>query len=128
MQFGFISDTVDIAKKIANTLKTDKANQTLLLERAEDILKELMKQDFSSINATIIEEEELAMTLLNQAKTRLNDTMSLWSDLSEANKTLDELLGTFGTIKQKTSGILENASLAMDTNNISKSYDAEVGT
>lgn len=128
MQFGFISDIVDIAKKIANTLKTDKANQTLLLERAEDILKELMKQDFSSINATIIEEEELAMTLLNQAKTRLNDTMSLWSDLSEANKTLDELLGTFGTIKQKTSGILENASLAMDTNNISKSYDAEVGT
>lgn len=128
MQFGFISDTVDIAKKIANTLKTDKANQTLLLERAEDILKELVKQDFSSINATIIEEEELAMTLLNQAKTRLNDTMSLWSDLSEANKTLDELLGTFGTIKQKTSGILENASLAMDTNNISKSYDAEVGT
>lgn len=119
---------MDIAKKIANTLKTDKANQTLLLERAEDILKELMKQDFSSINATIIEEEELAMTLLNQAKTRLNDTMSLWSDLSEANKTLDELLGTFGTIKQKTSGILENASLSMNTNNISKSYDAEVGT
>lgn len=122
----FISDIVDFAKKIAKTLKTDKANQTLLLERAEGILKELINRDFSATNVTIIEEQELVMMSLSQAKSLLNDTLSLWNDLSQANKTLDELLGTFGTILNKTSGILENASLAMDTNNISRSYDSEV--
>lgn len=121
-----ISDIIDLAKKIANTLKTDKANQTLLLERAEEILKELTNRDFSSTNMTIIEEQELAMASLSQAKLLLNSTLSLWNDLSNANKTLDELMGTFGMIHDKTSDILENASLAMDTNNISRSYDSEV--
>ena len=89
-------------------------------------MKELTNRDFSSTNTTIIEEQELAITSLSQAKSLLNDTLNLWNDLSQANKTLDELMGTFGTIHDKTSDILKNASLAMDTNNISRSYDSEV--
>ena len=115
-----------MAKKIAKILLTDKANQTLLLEKAEEILKELMNRDLSTTNVTIIEEQELAMTSLSKAKSLINSTLSLWTDLTQANKTLDELLSTFGTILDKTNGIFENASLAMDTNNKSRSYDSEV--
>ena len=85
-----------------------------------------MDRDFSTTNVTIIEEHELAVTSLNKAKSLLNKTLSLWSDLTQANKTLDELLGTFGTILDKTDGILGNASLAMDTNNKSRGYDSDV--
>ena len=126
--FSSTSETVEFAKKIAKTLKTDKANQTLLLERAENILKELLNRDFGRTNLTIIEEQEMVMTSLSRAKVLLNNTLSLWNDLSQANKTLDELLATFASIQDKTSGILGNASLAMNTNNVSRSYDSEVSS
>lgn len=124
--FSFISGVIDFAENIAKTLKTDKANQTLLLEEAEEILKELVNRNFDAANATMTEEEELAMEAINRAKSMLNDTVSLWSQLMEASKTLDELLGTFGSILDKTSSVLENTSLALETNNISKSYDSQV--
>ena len=66
------------------------------------------------------------MSSLSQAKTLLNNTLRLWNDLNQANRTLDELLGMFGAILDKTGGVLENASLAMDTNKKSRGYDSEV--
>lgn len=124
--FSSFSGIIDFAENIAKTLKTDKANQTLLLEEAEEILKELVNRNFDAANATMTEEEELAMVAINKAKSMLNDTVSLWSQLMEANKTLNELLGKFGSILDKTSSVLENTSLALETNNISKSYDSQV--
>ena len=118
-----ISDIVNFAKEIAATLKSDKANQTRLLERAEEILTEL---DYTTTNETLIKEQELAMSSLSQAKTLLNNTLRLWNDLNQANRTLDELLGMFRTILDKTGGVLENASLAMDANKKSRGYDSEV--
>ena len=118
-----ISDIVNFAKEIAATLKSDKANQTRLLERAEEILTEL---NFTTTNATLVKEQELAMSSLSQAKTLLNNTLRLWNDLNQANRTLDELLGMFGAILDKTGGVLENASLAMDANKKSRGYDSEV--
>ena len=88
-----ISDIVNFAKEIATTLKSDKANQTRLLERAEEILTEL---NFTTTNETLVKEQELAMSSLSQAKTLLNNTLRLWNDLNQANRTLDELLGMFG--------------------------------
>ena len=111
---------------MAYTLQTDRANQTLLLERAEEILIELANRDFYNLNATINEEQELVMTSLSKAKVLLNETLSLWNYLGSANKTLDMLLGSFGTIQEKTSGISKNASLAEEANEISRSYDSEV--
>ena len=124
--FSSISGIIDFAEKIAKTLKTDKTNQTLLLEQAEEILKELVNRDFDAANVTMVEEQELVMMSGNRAKSMLNDTVSLWSQLMDANKTLDELLGKFGSILDKSSSVLENTSLALDTNNISKSYDSQV--
>lgn len=121
-----ITGIIDFAEKIATTLKTDKANQTLLLEKAEEILKELVNRNFDAANATMTEEEELVMSVMERAKSMLNDTVSLWSQLMEANKTLNELLGKFSSILDKTSSVLENTTLALDTNNISKSYDSQV--
>lgn len=118
-----ISDIVNFAKEIAATLKSDKANQTRLLERAEEILTEL---NFTTTNETLVEEQEFAMSSLSQAKTLLNNTLRLWNDLNQANRTLDELLGMFGAILDKTGGVLENASLAMDANKKSRGYDSEV--
>ena len=118
-----ISDIVNFAKEIAATLKSDKANQTRLLERAEEILTEL---NYTTTNETLVEEQELAMSSLSQTKTLLNNTLRLWNDLNQANRTLDELLGMFGAILDKTGGVLENASLAMDTNKKSRGYDSEV--
>ena len=66
------------------------------------------------------------MSSLSQTKTLLNNTLRLWNDLNQANRTLDELLGMFGAILDKTGGVLENASLAMDTNKKSRGYDSEV--
>lgn len=120
-----ISDIVNFAKEIAATLKSDKANQTRLLQRAEEILTEL---NFTTTNETLVKEQELAMSSLSQAKTLLNNTLRLWNDLNQANRTLDELLGMFGAILDKTGGVLENASLAMDTNKKSRGYDSEVST
>lgn len=120
-----IADIVNFAKEIAATLKSDKANQTRLLERAEEILTEL---NFTTTNETLVKEQELAMSSLSQAKTLLNNTLRLWNDLNQANRTLDELLGMFGAILDKTGGVLENASLAMDTNKKSRDYDSEVST
>ena len=124
--FSYLSGIVDVAEKIAKTLKTDKANQTLLLEEAEEILKELVNRNFDAANITMAEEQELVMEAINKAKSILNDTMSLRSQLMEANKTLNELFGKFTSILDKTSSILENTSLALDTNNISRSYDSQV--
>ena len=123
---SYLSGIVDIAEEIAKTLKTDKANQTLLLEEAEEILKELGNRNFDATNITMTEEQELVMEAINKAKSMLNDTMSLRSQLMEANKTLNELLGKFTSILDKTSSVLENTSLALDTNNISRSYDSQV--
>lgn len=89
-------------------------------------MKELLNRDFGRTNLTIIKEQEMVMTSLSRAKVLLNNTLSLWNDLSQANKTRDELLATFASIQDKTSGILGNASLAMDANNVSRSYDSEV--
>lgn len=124
--FSYLSGIVDVAEKIAKTLKTDKANQTLLLEEAEEILKELVDRNFDAANITMTEEQELVMEAINKAKSMLNDTMSLRSQLMEVNKTLSELLGKFTSILDKTSSVLENTSLALDTNNISRSYDSQV--
>lgn len=126
MHYFSITGIIDFAEKIATTLKTDKANQTLLLERAEEILKELVTRNFDAANATMTEEEELVMSAMERAKSMLNDTVSLWSQLMEANKTLNELLGKFSSILDKTSSVLQNTTLALDTNNISKSYDSQV--
>ena len=124
--FFYLSGIVDVAEKIARTLETDKANQTLLLEEAEEILKELVKRNFDAANITMTKEQELVMKAMKKAKSMLNDTMSLRSELMEANKTLHELLGKFASILDKTSSVLENTSLAMDTNNISRGYDSQV--
>lgn len=124
--FSYVSGIVDVAEKIAKTLNTDKANQTLLLEEAEEILKELVNRNFDAANMAMTEEQELVMVAINRAKSMLNDTMSLRSQLMEANKTLNELLGKFASILDKTSSVLENTSLALDTNNISRSYDSQV--
>ena len=124
--FFYLSGIVDFAEKIAKTLKTDKANQTLLLEEAEEILKELVNRNFDGANITMIEEQELVMKAINKAKSMLNDTMSLQSQLLEANKTLHELLGKFTSILDKTKSVLENTSLALDTNNMSRGYDSQV--
>lgn len=127
MPFFELADILDLVKKVAYTLQTDRVNQTLLLERAEEILIELTNRDFYNLNATIYEEQELVMTSLSKAKVLLNETLSLWNYLGSANETLDMLLGTFGTIQEKTSGIFRNASLAEETNKMSRSYDSEVG-
>ena len=124
--FFYLSGIVDVAEKIARNLETDKANQTLLLEEAEEILKELVKRNFDAANITMTKEQELVMKAMKKAKSMLNDTMSLRSELMEANKTLHELLGKFASILDKTSSVLENTSLAMDTNNISRGYDSQV--
>ncbi|XP_068678125.1 laminin subunit alpha-like [Montipora foliosa] len=118
-------DIIDVAKKLANTLKTDKANQTLLLATAEEILSELTNREFFGLNATISVEQELVMTSLSKIESLFNETLSLWSDISLAGETLDILLGIFGVIQNKTSGISKNASHAMETNDISRNYDPE---
>ena len=97
-----------------------------MLEEAEEILKELENRNFDAANISMTEEQELVMEAINKAKSMLNDTMSLQSQLIEANKTLNELLGKFTSILEKTSSILENTSIALDTNNISRSYDSQV--
>lgn len=124
--FSSISGIIDFAENISKTLKTDKANQTLLLEEAKEILKELVNRNFDAANLTMTKEEELVMGAIDRAKSMLNDTVGLWSQLKEANKTLNELLGKFASILDKTSSVLENTSLALETNTISKSYDSQV--
>ena len=66
------------------------------------------------------------MTSLSKITSLLNETLSLWSDISLAGETLDILLDIFGVIQNKTSGISKNASQAMETNDISRNYDPEV--
>ena len=85
-----------------------------------------MNRNFDAANLTMIEEGQLVIIAINRAKSMLNDTISLWTKVMDVNKTLDELLGKFAAILDKTSSVLENVSLALDTNNISKTYDSQV--
>ena len=117
-----------MAEKIAKSLKNEKANQTLLLEKAEEILKELLERDFESANNTMVEERELVMATIERAKEYLNDTTSLLSKVMDVNKTLDELFGKFSSIVDESNRVLENVSYALGLNNISKTYDSQVIT
>lgn len=117
-----------MAEKIAKSLKNEKANQTLLLEKAEEILKELLERDFESANNTMVEERELVMATIERAKEYLNDTTSLLSKVMDVNKTLDELFGKFSSIVDESNRVLENVSYALSLNNISKTYDSQVIT
>lgn len=66
------------------------------------------------------------MIFFSKIELFLNEILNLWSDISFVSEIFDILLGIFGVIQNKISGILKNVSYVMEINDISRNYDFEV--
>ena len=101
-------------------------NQNLLVEEGEKILKELRDRDFTVVNATATEEYNLAVTGLQNARQMLNQTLDLYKQAQEANKTLEMLRKKIRQTLETTLKTLDGISISEKLNDKSMSYDSEV--
>ncbi|KAJ7333746.1 regulation of embryonic development [Desmophyllum pertusum] len=98
-------------------------NITSTLTEKTNTYEETSKESYNRFgNATSTKDEALALE--EEIRKALNTTHVCGANLWTLTN-LDELLGKFGSILDKSNSVLENTSLALDTNNISKSYDSQ---
>lgn len=115
-----------MAERTAELLKVGTANQSMLVEEGEKILKELQERDFTQVNQSVTVESRLALDALGNARQMLNNTLELHKQALDANKTLEMLRMKFQQTFDTTMIILDRVIGAELLNKQSKMLDPEV--
>ena len=112
---------------MADALKEGEANQSALIQKAEEILEMLREVDYSLVNASVSDERDLATLALNNSRSNLDEAQKLWSLVREANRTLRGLESRLGQILKKSTAAWAQAIEAATINSASKGFDSQVG-